>query len=219
MMAAETASAVTLKREQGQTEQILRDDIDELVAAGRSLMPEGLENDLKPTDLADLLAYLAGGVDRPKRFPGNHPQTIAQAGDGTIRLDAARAAILGPTLNYVEEQASLESWQSGDDRASWEFQVDRPATFTITLEWSCAEESAGNDYELRVGPRTIKGTVGSTGSWTRYQTIFVGEVTLAVGKERLELRPGGAPRGALLDLRALVLTPRSPAVFKVPTPR
>ena len=82
MIAAETASAVTLKREQGQTDLILRDEIDELASAGRSLMPEGLENDLKPADLADLIAYLDHGAERPKVVAGNHPETVRQTGAG-----------------------------------------------------------------------------------------------------------------------------------------
>ena len=59
LIAAETASAITLKRQDGQSDTILRADLDELTTAGRSLMPEGLENDVKVAELADLLAFLA----------------------------------------------------------------------------------------------------------------------------------------------------------------
>ena len=37
---------------------MLRSQIDEMTASGQSLMPEGLEKDLKPQDLADLIAFL-----------------------------------------------------------------------------------------------------------------------------------------------------------------
>ena len=219
MIAAETASAITLKREQGQTDLILRDEIDELASAGRSLMPEGLENDLKPTDTADLFAYLVQGAERPKVVAGNHPETVRQTGAGAIRLDAATAAIFGPTLTYEKSPGNLGFWKSADDRAAWSFQVETPGIYTITLEWACADESAGNGYELRVGTRTIKGTVGGTGTWSRYQSLFAGEAELKAGTERLELRPSGAPRGALLDLRAIVLTPRSHGVYNDAKPR
>ena len=33
-------------------------EIEEMAASGQSLMPEGVEKDLKPRDLADLIAYL-----------------------------------------------------------------------------------------------------------------------------------------------------------------
>jgi putative heme-binding domain-containing protein len=219
MIAAETASAVTLKREQGQTEVILRDDIEDLVSAGRSLMPEGLENDVKPAEVADLVAYLIDGGVQPKAIAGNRPETVRQAGDGTIRLDAAAAAVFGPTLTYESAHGNLGSWRSGDDRASWSFQVANPATFTIALEWACADESAGNAYELRVGSRTHRNTVGATGTWSRYRSIFVGEVTLGTGTQRLEIRPTDAPRGALFDLRAVLLTPRTIKVYNAGKPR
>jgi putative membrane-bound dehydrogenase-like protein len=62
MIAAETASAITLKQQGGQTETVLRAAIDDLTTSGRSLMPEGLENDLSPADLADLIAFLRQGT-------------------------------------------------------------------------------------------------------------------------------------------------------------
>jgi hypothetical protein len=221
MIAAETASAVTLKREQGQSDLILRDEIDELASAGRSLMPEGLENDLRPADLADLIAYLVPAAERPKTVAGNHPETIRQTGDSAIRLDASTAALFGPTLTYEKSPGNLGYWQSADDRATWSFQVETPGVYTITLEWACADESAGNGYELRVGTRTIKNIVGGTGAgtWSHYQSLFAGEAELNAGSGRLELRPSAPPRGALLDLRAIVLTPRSRGVYNDAKPR
>jgi putative membrane-bound dehydrogenase-like protein len=221
LIAAETASGITLKRQEGQTDVILRTDLEELKTSGQSLMPEGLENDLKPGDLADLIAYLAAGSERPKVVAGNQPATVRQASDGTIRLAAATAAIYGPTLTFETANGNLGAWNNSVDRAAWTFHVDKPAMFTIALEWACADESAGNDYELRVGTRTIKRTVGGTGAgtWSRYRSIFVGEVDLGTGPHRLEIRPSGPPRGALLDLRAVVLTPRSMNVYNDGRPR
>ena len=59
MVAAETANAVTLRGQEGKGETILRDDIEAMAASGRSLMPEGLENDLGTRGLADLIAFLS----------------------------------------------------------------------------------------------------------------------------------------------------------------
>ena len=86
LIAAETASAITLKRQEGQSDVVLRADLDQLTTAGKSLMPEGLENDLKPADLADLMAYLAQGSDRPKNVEGNNPRLVSSNPDGSIRL-------------------------------------------------------------------------------------------------------------------------------------
>jgi putative heme-binding domain-containing protein len=58
LIAAETATSVTLKRQENATDTILRVNIDELKSTGLSIMPEGLEKDLDPQAMADLIAYL-----------------------------------------------------------------------------------------------------------------------------------------------------------------
>ncbi len=58
LIAADTASSLTLLRGDGQTETILRQDIEEVRSSGLSLMPEGLEKQLTVAQMADLLAYL-----------------------------------------------------------------------------------------------------------------------------------------------------------------
>jgi hypothetical protein len=89
--------------------------------------------------------------------------------------------------------------------------VERPGVFTVAMEWACADESAGNALEVRVGGRTLPAIVAGTGAgtWSRYRSIFVGEVSLTAGPQRLEFRPSGPVRNALLDLRAVTLTPRA----------
>jgi putative membrane-bound dehydrogenase-like protein len=57
-LAAETATSVTLRREQGAEDVILRKDIDEMVASAKSLMPEGIEKEISPQDMAHLIGYL-----------------------------------------------------------------------------------------------------------------------------------------------------------------
>ena len=58
LIASESATAVNLRRQEGKDDVLLRSEIEELSASGQSLMPEGMEKDLKPRDLADLIAYL-----------------------------------------------------------------------------------------------------------------------------------------------------------------
>jgi len=58
IIAAETANSITLKRAEAKQDVVLRNNIDELIASGISLMPEGLEKNLKPQDLADVIAFV-----------------------------------------------------------------------------------------------------------------------------------------------------------------
>jgi len=58
MIAAETATSVTLRRAENQSDTILRSDLDALQSTGQSIMPEGLEKEISPQAMADLIAYL-----------------------------------------------------------------------------------------------------------------------------------------------------------------
>ena len=55
---SESATAITLGKADGSTETVLRANIEQIAASGQSLMPEGFEEQLKPADVADLVAYL-----------------------------------------------------------------------------------------------------------------------------------------------------------------
>ncbi len=58
MITAESATSITLKRAEGESDTVLRSKIDELQNTGVSIMPEGMEKQLSKQDMADLVAYL-----------------------------------------------------------------------------------------------------------------------------------------------------------------
>ncbi len=58
MIAAETASSLTLRRAEKAEDTILRSQIDDIQATAKSVMPEGLEMQLTKQDVADVIAYL-----------------------------------------------------------------------------------------------------------------------------------------------------------------
>jgi putative heme-binding domain-containing protein len=58
LIAAQTATSITLKREKDATDTILRRDLEELTSTGKSLMPEGLEKNISQQEMADLLAWI-----------------------------------------------------------------------------------------------------------------------------------------------------------------
>jgi len=63
-IASENAASVTLRRAGEADDTILRSQIKEFRADGKSLMPEGLEQGLTAQDMADLLSFL--------QKPGGH---------------------------------------------------------------------------------------------------------------------------------------------------
>jgi putative heme-binding domain-containing protein len=58
IIAAETASSITLRRAENQTDTVLRQDIEEIRSTGVSLMPEGLEKTITLEQMADLISFL-----------------------------------------------------------------------------------------------------------------------------------------------------------------
>jgi putative heme-binding domain-containing protein len=58
IIAEESAGALVLKRGEGATDVIPREQIEAVSSTGISLMPEGLEKGLSHQDLADLIAFV-----------------------------------------------------------------------------------------------------------------------------------------------------------------
>ncbi len=108
LIASETANSVTLRREDGKEDVVLRRDIEEMTASSKSLMPEGLEKDLTVRDMANLIAFLESVEPTPKPFQGNRPRVVKPGPDGKITLSAADAEIYGDRLTF--ESRPERSW-------------------------------------------------------------------------------------------------------------
>jgi putative membrane-bound dehydrogenase-like protein len=65
IIAAESAGSITLKRAEGKQDVILRSNIDQMISTGLSLMPAGLEKDLKRQDIADVIAFVKSIKPQP----------------------------------------------------------------------------------------------------------------------------------------------------------
>jgi putative membrane-bound dehydrogenase-like protein len=206
VLAAETATGVTLRGQQGKEETVLRSDLEQLRGTARSLMPEGLEKDVSKPDMADLLAYLTSAEPPAKRFPGNDPAEVAAA-HGTLTLPATKAFIHGERIVFEPDFWNLGLWSGPQDHAVWKVKLDAPAAFDVYLDYACAADSAGNKFALDGGDPVLRGTVAATGGWDKYTLVKVGTVKLPAGAGRLTLRPDGPIKGALLDLRTIYLVP------------
>ncbi len=67
IIAAESAGGITLKREEGQTQTVQRDELDVFSSTGKSIMPEGLEREFDVQGLADLLEFLTAQPEKSGR--------------------------------------------------------------------------------------------------------------------------------------------------------
>jgi putative membrane-bound dehydrogenase-like protein len=206
-LANETGNSVTLLAQEGKQQTILRSDLEVLQATGKSLMPEGLEKDLGPQDLANVIAYLRGSGAPRKTFHANHPQLIKPTTDGTLQLYPTNCEIYGPTVIMERLYKNLAKWQSENDQAVWNIELPKAGSYTVLLNYACLDQDAGNQWLLEVGDKTLSGQVASTGSNDRYQEVRVGHLDLPAGNHQITLRSAGPIKGSLFQLGGILLRP------------
>jgi putative heme-binding domain-containing protein len=74
ILTTETATSITLRQQGGKELVIARSEIDSLRSSGVSLMPEGLERQVPPQDMADLLAFIKNWRYLDGRTPLSPPK-------------------------------------------------------------------------------------------------------------------------------------------------
>jgi hypothetical protein len=171
-------------------------------------MPEGLEKELSPQDLADLIAYVASIEGAPKTFAGNEPKLPHVRDDGSIRLLATDCRIYGPTLVFEPLYRNLGFWGSPDDRAVWDLEVPAAGEYRVVLDYACHDDTAGNRVVVEAAGQTVSGKIAGTGVWDQYRRKTLGELKLPAGSVRLTIRADGPLQGYLMDLREIVLDPK-----------
>ncbi|MHC5542995.1 c-type cytochrome, partial [Singulisphaera rosea] len=210
LVSSESANGVTLRRQEAKEETFLRSEIEEVAASGHSFMPEGLEKDLKPRDLADLFAYLAASDAPAKSFPGNRPRIVKAGVDRSIVLSAADAEIRGESLIFESRYGNLGYWTSASDRASWSFEVERPGRYAVWVDHARPGQSTEDRLEILEGTQSLRYAIRGTGSWDVYRADVAGILELAAGTHRLVARPIGPLHDALIDLKSIELRPVEP---------
>lgn len=208
MITNETATAITLTGTDAKEQTILRADLEELRSTGRSLMPEGMEKDLSPQDMADVMAFARSVSAPPKKFPGNEPQVAPARKDGSIRCFAIHARVYGPTLVFEDKLRNLGYWSSIEDHAIWSLETPAAGSYRVSFEYACPNDVAGNRWMIAVGSNTLIGFVEGTGSWENYRTVTAGTIELPAGSSELVFRSDGKIKGHLLDLRSIRLIPQ-----------
>lgn len=210
---SETATDLVLSVGAGATETIARADITQIRASSSSMMPEGLEAGLSPEQMADLIAYVKSGAPPRKQLPGNAPALVKQGKDGSLFLPATQAEIYGDgPIVFESEFKNIGYWAGASDHVAWLVQIEKPGDYDVYFDYACANDSAGDQFIVGFGAASLAGAVkGTGGDWSTYRQIKLGTVQLSAGQQRVTVRPDGPIRNALLDLRAVALTPAGAA--------
>jgi putative membrane-bound dehydrogenase-like protein len=207
MLAAESGASITLVAAEGKQISIPRSEVEALRSTGKSLMPEGMEKEVPPADMAHLLAYLQGFGPAPKSFPNNKPAVVKAGSDGSLVCSAQAARIYGPQLVLEEKHKNLGYWSHLEDQAAWSLVVPADGEYRVRFEYACDNGAAGNRFALTIGGQSLPGQIAGTGGWDQYKTQEIGRVKLRAGEAELVIRPTGALRTALMDLKSVRLDP------------
>ena len=139
------------------------------------------------------------------------PKVVQQKPDGAIELLAIDAAVEGKRARVEkkgENPHNIGFWTDANDTASWTFELARPGKFDVEVEYSLDRRSEGSEYALEFGTHKIEVKPRVTGTWLDFTKAKVGTVDLtSPGTVRLVVRPTKKPGQAVLDLRAVRLTP------------
>jgi hypothetical protein len=159
--------------------------------------------------MMDILAYLKQAAPPPKQLALNQPEIVQPFNDGSIRLFASNCRAYGPTIKMEETYRALGWWNSQEDHCVWSFDVPpgKGGNYRVTLEYSCADNAAGNTVVLEANGQSLSGTVASSGGWDKFRGWNIGTLTLAEGRNELLVRSSGPIKRALFDLGGIRLVP------------
>lgn len=207
MLGEEASSSITIQGQEGKSQTILRDDIEQLRSTGKSLMPEGFEQVLRPQDVADVIAYVAVAGNRSEATPRQAPQVIRPSANGELHLAAADATLHGPTLAFESKYKNLGFWGSTEDYAVWNYELSTSGEYEVTVRYACADATAGNVVQVRTDSGACSARVAGTGTWDGYQTMRIGQLQLPAGQHQITVRAAPGLMNWLFDLHSLTLRP------------
>lgn len=103
-------------------------------------------------------------------------------------------------------------WTNSDDTVSWLISVAKTGGYQVSLDYACQDDSAGSEFEVRIGSKTIQGKVTGTGSWKEFKTEVLGSIDLEKSEGLpITVKATKKPGVAVMNLRFLTLTPTDSA--------
>jgi alpha-L-fucosidase len=139
------------------------------------------------------------------------PPVVPQPADGLIALRAGDAEIFGEHLALTTgPEPQLGCWTGLDSHPLWRVRLHQAGTYRVELDYAVPAHREGTLAEVELGEQRLPLVVAGTGGWGEYVRVRVGVVSLAPHDELLvRVVPRAIPVGAVMNLRAVHLTPSS----------
>jgi mono/diheme cytochrome c family protein/glucose/arabinose dehydrogenase len=125
--------------------------------------------------------------------------------NGVLLLPASAAKTYGQKLAYRPSLNVLAPWRIDTDVAEWLIQVPSDGEYEVLVTLAADESSAGDAYVIEAASSSVKGVVQSTGGYESFKEQSAGMMKLKAGAQSLLMRPEGALKQELADVRAVRL--------------
>jgi len=125
--------------------------------------------------------------------------------DGTLLLPASAAKTYAQKLAYRPSLNVLAPWRIETDVAEWMIQVPAEGEYEVFVTLAADEASAGDAYVIEAESTSVKGMVKASGGYESFAEQLAGTIQLKAGAQSLLMRPEGALKQELADVRALRL--------------
>lgn len=143
--------------------------------------------------------------------PTSEGEEVKPADDGSLHLHAKDATTWSQNMRFEpkEEKNCLGFWTDLEDFAEWEFKVDKPGKYKVTVHQGCGG-GGGSEVAVLLADQQLKFTVQDTGGFQKWAPVSVGEVEIKEGGTyRLAVKPQSKNGSAIMDVQKIVLVPVS----------
>ena len=161
----------------------------------------------KPCEYAFVLKILGENLQ-----PVATSAVVSTGSDGSVALEAADAELHG-ALRTEEHggKTNIGFWDEASDWVSWKTDFRQAGDYEVTIEYACANETEGSEYEIAIGDARVAGKIAATGGWDKFTTSPVGNLKVAAtGPATLTVKAVRKPGQAVMNLRSVKLKPVKP---------
>lgn len=137
------------------------------------------------------------------------PRSV-QLDNGSIVLEAKTATTRSEDMRYEPkpEKNCLGYWTNADDFAEWDFELNKPGKFHVSVFYGCGGGNQGSEVVVKAGGKELKFTTEDTGGFQNWKEAKLGEIEItAKGRQLLTVDPATKAKSAVLDVQKVVLTP------------
>lgn len=138
------------------------------------------------------------------------PVVTQPAEDGSLTLAAHNAVVHGRLLRYEPQphKNTIGYWADGSDWCEWKFKATKPGSFKVILFQGCGKGQGGSAIKISAAGQTLDYTVEDTGHFQNFIERPAGTIQIEKpGDYALEIRAAKKAKGAVMDVRAVRLTP------------